>query len=104
MVLRGEAVGFPGLVVVPPSDSSSLNNEAEYEAVLNGLRMAREFKLDEIFVFSDSQLVVNQNNGYFQARDERMARYLALIQKELALTERNYEENGGSLPTPPSRE
>lgn len=72
--------------------------------MLNGLRMAREFKLDEIFVFSDSQLVVNQNNGYFQARDERMARYLALIQKELALTERNYEENGGSLPTPPSRE
>lgn len=49
---------------------SASNNEAEYEAVLNGLRMARELKLDEIFVFSDSQLVVNQNNGDFQARED----------------------------------
>lgn len=69
---------------------SASNNEAEYEAVLNGLRAARELKLYKIFVFSDSQLMVNQNNGDFQARDERMARYLALIQEELALTERNY--------------
>lgn len=60
---------------------SASNNEAEYEAVLNGLRMARELKLDEIFVFSDSQLVVNKNNGDFQARDERMARYLALTER-----------------------
>ncbi|GJR69957.1 reverse transcriptase domain-containing protein [Tanacetum coccineum] len=44
---------------------TTTNNEAEYEAVIAGLRIAREMKIEEITVFVDSQLVqyirMNQN-------------------------------------------
>ncbi|XP_028058867.1 uncharacterized protein LOC114262698 [Camellia sinensis] len=51
------------------------NNEAEYEAPLAGLRSAEHFNAEELLVFSDSQLVVNQLSGVYKARDERMATY-----------------------------
>ena len=35
------------------------NNEAEYEALLAGLRVARELKVSSVQCYSDSQLVVN---------------------------------------------
>ena len=43
------------------------NNEAEYEALLAGLRKARELKIEELGICSDSQLVVNQVLGEYQA-------------------------------------
>ncbi|XP_028054329.1 uncharacterized protein LOC114258558 [Camellia sinensis] len=51
------------------------NNEAEYEALLTGLRSAEHFNTEELLVFSDSQLVVNQLFGVYEARDEWMATY-----------------------------
>jgi len=36
------------------------NNEAEYEALLAGLRLAKEVRAEALIVFSDSQLVINQ--------------------------------------------
>ncbi|CAL8145589.1 unnamed protein product [Prunus armeniaca] len=38
------------------------NNEAEYEALLAGLRLAKEMGAEQIQIFSDSQLVVHQVN------------------------------------------
>ncbi|GJX88190.1 reverse transcriptase domain-containing protein [Tanacetum coccineum] len=38
------------------------NNEAEYEAIIAGLRIVKEMKIEEIIVFVDSQLVANQVN------------------------------------------
>ena len=35
------------------------NNEVEYEAVIAGLRLAKELKVNNLRVYSDSQLVVN---------------------------------------------
>ena len=35
------------------------NNEAEYEALLAGLRIAQELKANSVQCFNDSQLVVN---------------------------------------------
>ncbi|XP_028120271.1 uncharacterized protein LOC114317717 [Camellia sinensis] len=49
------------------------NNEAEYEALLAGLRSAKHFSAEQLLVFSDSQLVVNQLSGVYETRDERMA-------------------------------
>ena len=49
------------------------NNEAEYEALLVGLRLAKELQVDSLMVYSDSKLVVSQVSGEFQARDNRMA-------------------------------
>ncbi|KAK3030975.1 hypothetical protein RJ639_034896 [Escallonia herrerae] len=52
------------------------NNEAEYEALLTGIRLAHALKVDSLSVHSDSQLVVNHVLGDYKARDERMAQYL----------------------------
>ncbi|GJU85717.1 reverse transcriptase domain-containing protein [Tanacetum coccineum] len=46
------------------------NNEAEYEALLAGLRIAKEMKVQELTIFVDSQLVANQVNGLFEERDQ----------------------------------
>ncbi|KAK3010864.1 hypothetical protein RJ639_012970 [Escallonia herrerae] len=55
------------------------NNEAEYEALLTGIRLAHALKVDSLSVYSDSQLMVNHVLGDYEARDERMAQYLELV-------------------------
>ncbi|KAK3037306.1 hypothetical protein RJ639_032068 [Escallonia herrerae] len=55
------------------------NNEAEYEALLAGIRLAHALKVDSLSVHSDSQLVVNHVLGDYEAIDERMAQYLNLV-------------------------
>ncbi|CAL9001627.1 unnamed protein product [Prunus brigantina] len=52
------------------------NNEAEYEALLAGLRLAKEMGARQIQIFSDSQLVVHQVNQDFTAKDVSMTAYL----------------------------
>ncbi|XP_021802905.1 uncharacterized protein LOC110746996, partial [Prunus avium] len=52
------------------------NNEVEYEALLAGLRLAREMGAQQLKVCSDSQLVVNQILTQFEAKDTSMAAYL----------------------------
>ena len=37
------------------------NNEAEYEALIVGLELAKEIKVESLEIFSDSQLVVCQS-------------------------------------------
>ena len=59
------------------------NNEAEYEALLAGLRLAKELQVDSLIIYSDSKLVVSQVLGEFQARDDRMAAYLEKVKAEL---------------------
>ncbi|XP_065050247.1 uncharacterized protein LOC103995026 [Musa acuminata AAA Group] len=55
------------------------NNEAEYEALLAGLRLALEMQVDALHVLTDSQLVAEQLNGGYEARDPVMAKYLAQV-------------------------
>ena len=64
------------------------NNEAEYEALLAGLRVAQEVKASSVQCFSDSQLVINQVLGEYQARGPKMAAYLAKVKAELSTFER----------------
>ncbi|KAM1818376.1 hypothetical protein ACFX11_000177 [Malus domestica] len=45
------------------------NNEAEYEALLAGLRLAKDLGVKRIDIFNDSQLVVNQVSNNFDAKD-----------------------------------
>ena len=51
-------------------------NEAEYEALLVGLRIASEFGVESLYVFSDSQLVVNKVQGDYLVEDPKMMAYL----------------------------
>jgi len=50
----------------------STNNEAEYYALIRGLQTAIEMKLDEVSIFSDSKLVVEQVNGNWKVREPRL--------------------------------
>ena len=59
------------------------NNEAEYEALIAGLKLAKEVKVESLDIFSDSQLVVCQINKEYQAREEKMAACLYKAQKLL---------------------
>ena len=52
------------------------NNEAEYEALLKGLELAKSLEADSVLVQGDSQLVMGQMNGKYEAKEERMKRYL----------------------------
>ncbi|XP_058202956.1 uncharacterized protein LOC131317417 [Rhododendron vialii] len=55
----------------------SSNNEAEYEALISGLKTAEALGMEELVVYSDSQLVVNQLSEEYEARDDRMHTYLS---------------------------
>ncbi|XP_076922471.1 uncharacterized protein LOC143584238 [Bidens hawaiensis] len=55
----------------------STNNEAEYEALLAGLRIARKLGARHLEAHVDSMLVANQIEGSYDAKDDKMASYLA---------------------------
>ncbi|GJW93056.1 reverse transcriptase domain-containing protein [Tanacetum coccineum] len=83
-----------GLFLIDPSGTEytyairltflSTNNEAEYEALLAGLRMTWKMKVQELNVKVDSKLVACQMNGEFVANDEGMAKYLAKAKEQAA--------------------
>nr|XP_027102846.1 uncharacterized protein LOC113724106 [Coffea arabica] len=60
-------------------DFVASNNEAEYEAVIAGLQLARKLGASHILVYSDSQLIVCQILGEYEAREEVMHRYLSKV-------------------------
>ncbi|XP_057530029.1 uncharacterized protein LOC130808593 [Amaranthus tricolor] len=55
------------------------NNEAEYEALLMGLKICCEAGAKELAAFSDSQLIEGQVNGEFEAKDDSMKMYLQQV-------------------------
>ncbi|GKV44660.1 hypothetical protein SLEP1_g51822 [Rubroshorea leprosula] len=57
------------------------NNMAEYEALLLGLQLATELKVEAIQIYSDSQLVVNQVNSVCEVVDPVMMKYATLVAK-----------------------
>ncbi|XP_074370795.1 uncharacterized protein LOC141711956 [Apium graveolens] len=57
------------------------NNDAEYEALINGLKLALEMKVENLNVFSDSMIVVYQINGGYQAKRPRTELYLKCAQR-----------------------
>ncbi|XP_074351517.1 uncharacterized protein LOC141690633 [Apium graveolens] len=59
------------------------NNDAEYEALINGLKLALEVGAMNRIVRSDSELVVNQVNEGFQARGPRTELYMTCAQRLL---------------------
>ncbi|XP_074336119.1 uncharacterized protein LOC141673282 [Apium graveolens] len=61
----------------------AMNNDAEYEALINGLNIALEMRVRNLIAKSDSELVVNQVNGGFQARVPMAELYLRYAQRLL---------------------
>ncbi|MBA3757897.1 reverse transcriptase-like protein [Candidatus Saccharibacteria bacterium] len=49
------------------------NNQAEYYGLQKGLERARELGINKITLLSDSQLVVNQMNGFYKVKNQELA-------------------------------
>jgi ribonuclease HI len=56
------------------------NNVAEYEALVHGLKLAKEIGIRRILCFGDSDLVVHQVSGEWDAKDANMASYRFYVQ------------------------
>ncbi|GKE05213.1 reverse transcriptase domain-containing protein [Tanacetum coccineum] len=55
------------------------NNEAEYEALIAGLRIAEQMGVKNLQANVDSRLVANQVNGMYVAKEADMIRYLEKV-------------------------
>jgi len=58
------------------------NNVAEYEALLEGLKMAHKNKVTEIRCHLDSELVVKQLNGEYKVKNDNMNRLYNRVKAE----------------------
>ncbi|GJZ98444.1 reverse transcriptase domain-containing protein [Tanacetum coccineum] len=75
-----------GLVLISPTKTEytyalrlnfdSNNNQAEYEALLAGLRIAKKMKVQSLSAKVDSKLVASQINGNYEACNGSMIKYL----------------------------
>jgi ribonuclease HI len=55
------------------------NNQAEYEALIAGMELAREIEVTDLRAKSDSQLVTNQVSGEYQTKDPQLTKYLEKV-------------------------
>ncbi|RVX18157.1 Transposon Ty3-I Gag-Pol polyprotein [Vitis vinifera] len=62
---------------------SASNNEVEYEAILSGLDLTLALSVSKLRIYNDSQLVVRHVQKEYEAKDARMARYLAKVRNTL---------------------
>ena len=85
---RGSGVG---LVLITPEGAtiekslklgfSATNNEAEYEALMQGMTMVQKMGGKAVEMFSDLRLVVGQVTGEMEAKDVRMQEYLNQVMR-----------------------
>ena len=54
------------------------NNEAKYEAVLTGLRIVKALGVRNLKLNSNLKLVIGQMTNEYEAKEDRMKRYLTL--------------------------
>ena len=66
------------------------NNQAEYEALLAGLKIIKELDIDNLNIFTDSQLITRQVKDEFEIRDPVMMKYLQKV-KDLISTLKYFE-------------
>jgi ribonuclease HI len=82
--------GGAGIVIVTPEGEElngslrlefrTTNNEAEYEAIIAGLGLALELGAKSVEVRSDSQVIIGHIMGEFEAKGDKMKKYLAKVQ------------------------
>lgn len=57
------------------------NNVVEYEALLLSLRQLHLLRAKKVLIYTDSRLTVNQVSDAFEAKEERMKKYLEETKK-----------------------
>lgn len=68
-IFHGEAIG------------KTTNNQAEYQALLAGVRRALEEQVTELECFLDSELVVKQLKGEYRVKDQDLKPHFEAIKK-----------------------
>ncbi|GKE96665.1 reverse transcriptase domain-containing protein [Tanacetum coccineum] len=108
-ILKGSGAG---LVLIGPSGIKytyalrltfpSTNNEAEYEALLAGLRIARQMNISNIEVKVDSKLVASQINESYEASKDKEVLVEVLNERSMEGQEIHtiVEEEGDNWMTP----
>ena len=82
---RNEGAGAGVILISPKGDKlryvlqmdfeKPSNNEAEYEALIHGMKMAKECGADRLMIYGDSNLVVQQTMKECDATTENMIAY-----------------------------
>ena len=62
---------------------SVTNNEVEYEVLLTRLSLVKALKAKNLIVQADSQPIIGQVKGDYEAKEERMQKYLKITQQLL---------------------
>ncbi|KAM1113485.1 hypothetical protein ACFX2B_045602 [Malus domestica] len=88
-----------GMVLITPNGSileqaialgfKASNNEAEYEALLAGLRMAKDLGMKKLVIHSDSQLIISHTTEEYTAKHPRMVQYLEKVYEQLEAFQTN---------------
>ena len=68
-------------------DFPTTNNEAEYEALVAGLDLAKAVGAENVVVHCDSQVVTNRINGGYEYKNKRMKRYLEKVKNQISSLE-----------------
>ena len=84
-------VGRAAIVLIPPKGEKlryaimlqfiATNNKAEYEALLTRLSLAKALGARNLIVQADSQLIIGQVKVDYEAKEERMQKYLKIVQQ-----------------------
>jgi ribonuclease HI len=82
--LPSEVAGAGVVFVSPAQETISLsyklefetsNNVAEYEALVLGLRAAKDMVIEEISIFRDAELIVHHIKNIYQTKHPRLRSY-----------------------------
>ena len=65
-------------------DFPTTNNEAEYEALVAGLDLARAAGAENMIMHCDSQVITSQINDDYECRNERMKNYLEELKSRIS--------------------
>ena len=68
-------------------DFPTTNNEAEYEALVVGLDLAKAAGAENMIVHCDSQVIISQINNDYECRNERMKKYLEEVKNRIGSLE-----------------
>ena len=55
------------------------NNQAEYKALIASLQLTSDVEATRLTICSDSQIVISQVSGLYQAKDPMLQKYLAKV-------------------------
>ena len=68
-------------------DFPTTNNEAEYEALVAGLNLAKAADAENMVVHCDSQVITSQINSNYECKNERMKKYLEEMKNQIGSLE-----------------